>query len=586
MQTTKIIRLNSFPDDDFFWRVDWIDGYVSKLGEKEPQLTAYLTKLKYSKAGKFYPLDPLNLTKEHRKAIVGAGHQTLVNIGSVWRNKNNVSDKFNYEIFDCKVDTADAKSLSFQDRTLMGKRILTPVQYPVGPIFDQIKSSGLIALPYDGDEYGLVIPISEIIRFYYLITTPMALAVYLGRFEELTKDKVTIDAVNKNVEFTYNWGVSERNALNIGRHATSPLMQARVKEIHQWAQINSHNEFETPTSYKFFPFEGVTHLHFEGMRIRGDDNIERILCTKLVSCTGPFYFDAIKAITLKPKQDDLGGDGIQSIPLLWSLDLANPENNFDPDETPSNEHHLSTFVNVEKRFLKATYIQIENTKKTYIPEKKKRVQKEIIREDLDYSTSPGTYGESGTKGASIETESPEVPNVIPPRLQSFLNIIGELRNLGYSVITKPVKVPEEKSKNCVVENMMLGEEIITQFYKSSEKKRNWVDLRVGDDIYRRGLIVAEVIKDSKIWYLFELQPDIEYDEDNVKGYSVLLRHKIDGKKYTNNELFTFMEECVSNEGWPKLSEARKLDSVQTRLKHSSSLKERIVFQMNALCKQP
>ena len=82
-----------------------------------------------------------------------------------------------------------------------------------------------------------MIPASEIIRFYYLISTPMSMALYYDKFDKLViEDETLFLPMSRWVEFTLNWGVSNFDVPVIARYFSSEIMQKRVSEISNWVK--------------------------------------------------------------------------------------------------------------------------------------------------------------------------------------------------------------------------------------------------------------------------------------------------------------------------------------------------------------
>ena len=111
--TTKIFLEKLFPQDDCYWRVDWVDGLINKLQEREPQLRVFLTKIKSGLKGAINPISPYSIdksAKSHATIIIGVGHQNIVYIGSVWHQGRDVSNKFQYEKFNLVLDISGIES--------------------------------------------------------------------------------------------------------------------------------------------------------------------------------------------------------------------------------------------------------------------------------------------------------------------------------------------------------------------------------------------------------------------------------------------------------------------------------------------
>lgn len=278
--STKEISLSKlFPNDGNDWRVSWINGHIRKLNEKQPEFTVYISKIiPHSNSIKLDPLLSKNLSNTHTEFTAQIGYQNLLYIGSVWRNGLNVSNEYHYNEFCREIDTAKAQTISFDQVDEEGHRIL---KYGLsGQAFNGAKNSTIVALPLNDDPYGLLIPASEIIRFYYLISSKLSYAIYYGLFDDLTIGDPIYDPVSRELKFTLIHGVSKKNSPVIARYHSSKFMQDRVREIHSWAQINSIKNFDAKSNFTFFPFRGRSKLKFNGIEFQSANGRERVFVQK------------------------------------------------------------------------------------------------------------------------------------------------------------------------------------------------------------------------------------------------------------------------------------------------------------------
>lgn len=568
-----------FPQDNHCWRVTWIGGRLQQSSGKQPEITIYISRLSPANNRQTYkPLAAKALTGRHSKFLARIGYQNLLYVGSVWRNGENVSHEFKYDKFDKTLDTSLAKTISFNQRDQFGYKILPA--YPLSiDAYRDLQSSTLIAIPYKGNQYGILIPVSEIIRFYYLTSSSMSQAIYHGVFNELTEGEVNFDPMEKHVEFTLSRGVSERNAPIIARYHSSPYMQDRVREIHQWVQLNSAGKSEVTAPFNFFPFRGKTNLSFQGLKIKSENNEERILCTRLIMCSGPMNFRSALYNVLESKPD-VGKNNDDPIDLssAWPMFSDHTDDVINPDEEPSNRHITKTLVDVENRFTSLQYCHIKARKIIYVSDNAVTVIQNVDTTPKEINTGDGTYGDSNSRKAELETDCyPEgFESQIPERLKMFFDVINYFRaKPDWKVDTIPVTLPSK----CQVDNSRkevftykVGIDYLNGLFKLSAAKNTWAEIKLGNGIKYRGIVIAEIQYNQKIWYLFDIEAD---PGESEKGSSVLLMQVDDGKKLTNEQLYRFMERCVSHKGWPSslLEFGKHIKS--KRFKHKGELKERL-----------
>lgn len=568
-----------FPQDNQYWRVTLVGAKLHQSSGWQPEVTVYISKLSPPNNKKTYePLAAKNLTGRNSKFLARIGYQSLLYIGSVWRNGINVSDEFKYDKFDKNLDTSLAKTISFNQKDQFGQKILP--SYPLSTdAYRDVQSSTLIAIPYKGDPYGILIPVTEIIRFYYLTSSSMSQAVYHGVFDKLTEGEVKFDPVEKHVEFTLSRGVSERNAALIARYHSSPYMQDKVKGVYQWVQLNSVGNPAVTTHCNFFPFSGRTNLRFQGLKIQLENKQERILCTRLLICSGPMSFRSAIYNVLESKRDQANkNDDPIDLSSLWPMFSDDPDDVINPNEEPSNRHATKTFVDVDKRFSSLQYCSITSRKIKYPSDKLVTVIKSVDNTPKEINTGDGTNGDSNTRKAELDRNfNPErFTDHIPERLQMFFDVINSFRtNPGWKVNTIPVTLPREYEVNATRREVFIknvGIDYLNGLFKLTAAKNTWAEFKIGGDIKHRGIVIAEIQYNEKIWYLFDLEAD---PGEHEKGSSLLLMHVDDGKALNNEQLYTFMERCVSNKGWPSslVEFGTKIES--KRFKHKGELKERL-----------
>lgn len=592
MNSVKNISLgNKFPQDDNYWRVDWIESVPTKLAARESLLTTFLTRIKESFHDKLDPLDPSTIYKSSSVAPsrfvvpIGVGHQSLVSIGSVWRNGFNVSQDYAYTKFNIKLNTSEAAPITFQHTNKQGKRVLTAHQYPTGAIaYQRIKNSTLIAIPYDGDEFGFMIPASEIIRFYYLMSSKMSLALYHGNFDKLVVKSETIFLPDAgHLEFTLNWGVNVYDVPIIARYLSSEIMQEKVSDIFDWLRKNSINGAEDKSTTTFFPFDEETNLTFEGMWVRGDDNRQRILCTRLITCSGPFYYDQAFASKITSENNGVNNDPENTMnnpmSLYWNIPSAEPTE-IDIEEEPSKKHLTKAYVSLESRFEGLANKSINIGKVSYQSNRNKKVRYEKSDKKRKISTSNGTFGASNTRKANavVDMNIGNRDSTIPARLESFINALNFLRTKGYTVNTIPVQLPEKYSGKRgfqPVATAVIGNEIVVGCFKTSPAKNSWVNIDIGGKLKPRGMIIAQVSFNHKSIYLFELEQD--FNKDNLENYSVLIQYKSDLSMFTNENLYNFLWNCAENKGWSNIYLEDEVETInRRRVNHTESMIERLL----------
>ena len=88
-----IYRIEEFPDDDRFWRIEWIGGIgYNATVPSDPLMDVCLTRLP---AGETNPLSARARSAEAKfVAKIGVGLLPFISIGSVWQQRRPVATNF------------------------------------------------------------------------------------------------------------------------------------------------------------------------------------------------------------------------------------------------------------------------------------------------------------------------------------------------------------------------------------------------------------------------------------------------------------------------------------------------------------
>lgn len=589
MQSSNSNQIASFPQDNKSWKVDWLSNVIINPPEKsEPLISVFLSEIKDTQAFTVDSFGTNNFKNNYVEIKIGVGHLSLVFIGSVWKNGIQHEDCNRNSLFSLEVDTSAAMPIIFWQSTKTdNSRLITDSEYPTGwKAFSKIKESPLIAIPINGDPYGLLIPAIEIIRFYYLISSPMAIAVFYGSFESLTKSTPHIDHIKKSVSLTLNVGVDEKDAWVIARYWSSQLVKERIQDVHLWVQKNSINNVEKISQSTFFPFDGKSKLKFQGKQIIGADGVKRYLCTRLIHCTGPFLFnDVIIIKNARSKSLIKLTENPVRKPTHWPIYKQESVNIIASNEEPSKKYITKIIVDSESRFEgilnKALNIQTIDRDSERFP----KILFNTEDNDKKISTANGTYGDSNTRPAkvSIDLNLDEVNSIVPERLTAFIQMLNYLRSeKGMIVETLSLELPLQflnRSDYRPVEMFECAGEKVIGCYKATAETNAWVEVKVGNVRKPRGLIIVEVIHNSMISYLMELE---QHEERSKDCYSILVLRKIDNSRISNDEFYEFVRRTCKKKGWASITKEDAALLKTTTLRHQKNLGSKIASKLSEL----
>ena len=296
MAITRIPRIKEFPSDGRFWRIDWFGGIErNPYVPSEPAIQVLLSPLRTPSS--LSDTDPASVrainAQEQTTVLVGTGQLPLLCIGSLWKDGICQSHYAGREetFRDLLVSPDTTQSVTAGHKVNDGW-LISPRFYRFGVGNGRTR---LMAVTWDDDPLGLLIPMTELLRFYYLISTDLARTVFSGA---LKHDIASVVSLKRSGT------LPEQNKFVIGlrQHFTDDdaWVLARIlasKEAWTGATLPhdrmmrhslNHEPLQLETT---FPFSDRTTLQARCKRIQSDDGSWRHLVLSLTRCSAPFPFD-------------------------------------------------------------------------------------------------------------------------------------------------------------------------------------------------------------------------------------------------------------------------------------------------------
>lgn len=153
----------------------------------------------------------------------------------------------------------------------------------------------MVAIEYNGDPYGILIPMAELVRFYYAVSTDLADVIFSGDL------KHNLHAV-LNMEHTWSEPEEQREVIGLrqrfsdqdgwilARILNSPEAWSGATAVHD-AMLKSRVNGVAAHIESNFPFAGNTNLSARcKMLPTADPNKWRYLVLSLVRCSAAFPF--------------------------------------------------------------------------------------------------------------------------------------------------------------------------------------------------------------------------------------------------------------------------------------------------------
>lgn len=289
---TRIPPIREFPKDDRTWRIDWL-GAVERHAS-EALIDVFLSP---GKAGIAKPEKQDHFEAgEAVKVQVGVGQLPFLAIGTLWKNRRRMMGTVGTELMLSGIQVSSETVRLVDAGTLLSE---DPKRWMIPPFDHKIDSaarrSRCFAIEYDGDPYGILLPVAEAIRFYYAVSTDLAHIVFSGGFQ-LDLDSIINTADFGMVPGTQRMYLKRRRWLSdadgwiIGRVLGNPQAASGVARVYDSLLQHSANAASAFPECGL-PFEGATRWRARGVPIsRGKDKGSRFLILELLRCSAPFPF--------------------------------------------------------------------------------------------------------------------------------------------------------------------------------------------------------------------------------------------------------------------------------------------------------
>lgn len=163
----------------------------------------------------------------------------------------------------------------------------------------------LVAIPHNGDPYGVLVPAYVLIQFYMATSTPLAQAAFTGGFERLYNPAETrfTDAAAGVFRIRLSPGVPLDDAWVLARYAACPADGPARRAMNRvWSSLTRAAVNEQPRlPAALFPFDGETRLTARGLWLPGDPHggpvsPRRFLILQIHRCTGPFPYNDLEVL--------------------------------------------------------------------------------------------------------------------------------------------------------------------------------------------------------------------------------------------------------------------------------------------------
>ncbi len=373
---------------------------------------------------------------------------------------------------------------------------------------------------YDFDK--LVIPCSEMFRFYFATSQSLTEKIIFGEVQKFTNKNIVNDLVmfidqktneertkiiDDKLFITLRKSIPDSDAWTLSRIIGEDIAFKEACNIHKtlsFAQMKGYTLYLKMG----FPFNGETNLKVQGKIISLDNKKKAFLAFRLLHCTKEFPFENI--IVDREIIKGLGKDEQGDKEITWNNKKAEKDKNSkitsSIESDKSIEAELPTIQENRFEFLKdKDLIREEKTISMY---RQKKSTKEITKV-YEQSSSSGEYNKSNVQPIRPRIENDKIYKTIPAY---FEKIILALKILGNRY--------DFKCNVCDLDNFTYSDQLKLSTFeiKGRIKSNAWVYIDKKIKRVRKYLLIEIKCNDNYI-YLLELER-----ESNNYGIYFLTRN--------------------------------------------------------------
>jgi len=526
-----IPRIKEFPHDGRTWRVDWF-GAVEKNHNvpSEPTIEVIISPLRQSDS----KLASVSAVDDNERIVIriGVGQLPFIVIGSLWTDGYCQQEKAGGIERFTNIDVNKSTVQMIKSGHKLNDETLVPYK------FYRLGGSGLnancLAISNDNDPFNIIIPVAEVIRFYYATSTDMAHALFYGDFKHnlnsiLNQKKSGINREQKRYFLKLRQNFSDNDAWTIGRILCSPEAYSGATRIHDSISRNSINRRVRNYPETAFPFSGTTSIRARTKRIQSDGKW-RHLVFEIEHCTGTFPFEHLfchrdNDNSIADHETDIPDEEKKPAFKRRKEDYDPEKHEVQSDEEPSRYQSTVVISNPKNRFGVITNKELEKPSK-----KTKNLYKSTLVEPLvespsgELGTGKGNYSDSGCgtlRGNIKKTRS----KALSADLSTFIHHIECLNNKEN--ITASIRQPSDQ----------IGFVPLT---KPSDK-RQWSYLDSKHKFHRR-VLVADIIKSGKYYAV------IEFETRSSERFKLALLSLTDGKVLSDSHIAQILMSMAQKQG--------------------------------------
>ncbi|WP_189534572.1 hypothetical protein [Paludibacterium paludis] len=310
--------------------------------------------------------------EERRSISIGVGQLPLVTIGSLWQNRHclvEIAGKT--KTFDNLVISPETVRLLKSDALVEGQSLIRKKYHQIGVGL----AANCLAIEWQGDPYGIIIPAAEIIRFYYATSTDLAKAIFAGDFRHelgsiVNPAECGYFEQERRGRLKLRKEFADADAYVIGRILFSPEAFKGTALVHDSMIKQAVQGKSRLYPEAAFPFSGKTNLRVRMKSMKAPDEERwRFIVFAVEYCTGPFPFSAITCdrdnSNLRPEEGHDQPDELKApaYPRKQQSGKDVTDGELQSDEDASKEVQSAVIDLPEERFGALANMELEKPEK-------------------------------------------------------------------------------------------------------------------------------------------------------------------------------------------------------------------------------
>ncbi|MDP1734456.1 MAG: hypothetical protein Q8L44_08845 [Sulfuritalea sp.] len=478
----------------------------------------------------------------------------------------------------------------------MKHRAIPKSHYLFAENFSHAGRTLVAAIQVEGDPWAVLIPVIELIRFYYASSTRLAQALFWGVYAESINPEKCGQISEGPYRIHLRKWIADTDAWTLARFHASRYMQQQVRGLYTGLQRHYVDSFSIdPGPFHAlkcgFPFAGKTTVEAITLPLPGPtDEHRRILVLKLLSCSAPFPFDDL--LCDRDNRNLRGKEaGEENLPTAWKQRIEKEdadeeknksddpaETNFHSDEEPSNYGKPLVVDIREDRFSSLAgkkLIKEPPDENAYCGAKAIQVSGEPLE---GFGTGAGIWGQADHRPAQVNTNvDPPVPT-LPVTLDLFFAAMAEVVSGTAFTVRYVAEIDDElvTSETPLCLDFPMGD-------PSNNKEFKWAICRFHPKKLRaRNVAIVETEIEGRTCYVLEAER-----LRTSETMSVLIMARKDLQPLTGKELLSILQDTAHKGAWmsdDQMPDYLRKTATHKNLTESSVLTRRIVSHLRGILK--